>query len=179
MSWSINSDSCRTIWGEHKAQIETRKFKIKKGNIVDKNCYIAIDDPAKDIPIVRRPGSSYTNYKVRDSDNVAKCKLEKVKKLNLHLRDKSDTGSKSNRQAIKNRFVNINYCEKNIIWDRSSIDCFIIEGKNKLESEIEAAKRNKENNLMLYKELAQFETQFVDTIEEEVYAINYDKRLYL
>ena len=98
------------------------------------------------------------NYKIRE---------------NVTIKD----GSRSNRLANAQGLINITKSEKNIICDRTSTDNLMVEGKNKLKSEIEAAK--KKDDLLLYKELAQLETQFIDTVEEEVIAIDYDKKMYL
>lgn len=54
---------------------EPRLFKLDKGHLVENKCYISIDDPRKEITVVRRPKSSYTNYKVRECD----CIKEQVK----------------------------------------------------------------------------------------------------
>lgn len=51
---------------------EPRLFKLDKGDLVENKWYIAIDDPRKEIPVVRRPKSSYTNYRNRDCDSVKK-----------------------------------------------------------------------------------------------------------
>lgn len=49
-----------------KEQVESRLFKRDRGHLVENNCYMMIDDPQKQIPVVRRPKSSYTNYKPRE-----------------------------------------------------------------------------------------------------------------
>ena len=161
-----------------KVQPDYRKFLFNKGDLVENNHYICIDDPSKPINIVRRPHSSY-NYNKRKSDNVAKQKFWKVESLNYKIRENVTIkdGSRSNRLANAQGLINITKSEKNIICDRTSTDDLMVEGKNKLKSEIEAAK--KKDDLLLYKELAQLETQFIDTVEEEVIAIDYDKKMYL
>lgn len=49
-----------------KEQIEARKTLHDKGDIFENNCYISIDDPLKEVEVIRRPKSSYSNYKRRD-----------------------------------------------------------------------------------------------------------------
>ena len=51
---------------------EPRLFKLDKGDLVENKWYIAVDDPRKVIPVVRRPKSSYTNYRNREWDSVKK-----------------------------------------------------------------------------------------------------------
>lgn len=55
----------------------------------------------------------------------------------------------------------------------------MIQGKNKLKSELDSVQKNKDKSLILYKDLAYLETQFAETMEEEIIAMNYDKRMYL
>jgi hypothetical protein len=55
----------------------------------------------------------------------------------------------------------------------------MIQGKNKLKSEIDSIHNNKDKGLMIYKDFAQFETQFIETMEEEVIAMDYDRCTYL
>ena len=48
-----------------KEQVESRMFVYNQGNLVENNCYYVVDDPQRQIQVIRRPHSSYTNYKDR------------------------------------------------------------------------------------------------------------------
>lgn len=48
-----------------------------------------------------------------------------------------------------------------------------------MKAEIASVNKNKTKGVKLYKDMVHLETQFVETVEEEVLAMDYDKRLYL
>ena len=75
--------------------------------------------------------------------------------------------SASNKN-IQSGIINITEPEKIFIWDRWNADELMIEGKNKLKLEIQWIENNKDKNVMLYRDMAQLETKFIETVEEEV-----------
>lgn len=162
-----------------KEQVEPRTFKHDLGNIYNKNWYYQVDIPQKDVEIIRRPKSSYTNYKNRDCDNVAKKQLLRVNNSNLQLWVNSKPRSSLHSRKSMGEIVPITDTENNFICGNSSTDDLIISGRNKLKSEIESISNPKNCNLNFYEDMCQLDTQFLETLEEEIIAIDYDKRMYL
>ena len=160
-------------------QVESRLFKLQRGIDIENKPYWVMDNPRKQVPVIRRPKSSYTNYKRRDWDNVAHKQLEKVKALNLNIKDSLSSKPLRSSRGLASNVVQITSTEKQFIWDKSQADDLIVEGKNKLNSEIESMHKNKEKSFVLYKDIAHLETQYIETMEEEVIAMDYDKQLYL
>ncbi|CAI2359459.1 unnamed protein product [Moneuplotes crassus] len=163
--WKMNLRRCD--------QVEKRIFKLSKGDEFENKPYLLMDNPSKQVPVVRRPKSSYTNYNKRNSDNIVKTQYQK----------RNEWLKGINPMTVP---------EKKFILDRESADGLIIEGKNKLQKEIESAYNIKDKSQIIYKDVSSckaanghrckivpfLETQFIETMEEEVIAINYDKGLY-
>ena len=71
----------------------------------------------------------------------------------------------NSNKHVQSGIINVTEPEKIFIWDKCQADDLIIEGKNKLKSEIQCIENNKDKNIMLYREMAQLETKFVETME--------------
>ncbi|CAI2387856.1 unnamed protein product [Moneuplotes crassus] len=164
-------------------QIEKRIFKLSKGSRVENKQYLLMDDPAKEIQVVRRPKSSYTNYRKRSSDNIANLQYKKRNEW-FKADDK--------RKHFGVNILPMTVPEKKFIIDQECIDGLAIKGDNKLEREIESIYKIKDKTKIIYKNLTTptppkdpntklppfLDTQVLTTMEEEVIAIHHDQNLY-